>query len=304
MGTIEWFVFGAIFITLFTTDLMTKRGALLRTLIYMSIAIAFGVFIWLERGANDALKYYTTYALEMTLSLDNIFVMSLIFGALQVPREYRERVLLLGILGAVVFRALFLLFGTTLVANFEWLLILAGIFLIWTSAKMLWPSKDGDDGDELDLDRNKVYQFLKKHLPMTDKFHGKKFIHNGHATPLLVALLMIEVADIIFALDSVPASLAVTHDLFLVYTSNMFAILGLRALYSVLEQMVTKFHHLETMIALILGFIGVKVLAAHWPWGEYHVNNMFSLSVVLGAIVAGVVWSLADPKDQATEVIK
>lgn len=315
-----WLIFGAIVAAMFVTDLFLKRGAVIRVLTCIAISIGFGVFIWLQRGQDDALKYFTAYTLEMSLSLDNVFVISLIFGALAIPQYLRERVLLIGIISALVLRGLFIGAGVALVGAFDWLLILAGIFLIWTGSKMVFT----DEPEEVDLEKNRVLKLLRRFVPVTTQIHGGKFFVKPwvevpgtrvvvsenpdapdgperieraeerqlgiHATPLFVALVLVEIADVVFAADSVPASLAVTTDAFLVYTSNIFAIMGLRALYSVLEKMVNAFEHLDKAIAAVLIFIGVKVVAAHTI--HFHVGNLVSLGVVLSLLAVGIIASL------------
>lgn len=300
-----WIIFAAIVTALFVTDLFLKRGALVRVLTYVAIAIGFGAWVWMDRGADDGMKFFTAYALEMSLSLDNVFIISLIFGALAIPPQYRERVLIYGILGALVFRGIFIGFGTVLVGAFDWLLIIAGLFLIYTGAKLVLSH---DEPDEIDLDKNRVFKFLKRIMPVTNEIHGTKlFVRRWgkdgvekftlYATPLFVALIMVEIADVIFAADSVPATFAVTTDPFLVYTSNIFAILGLRALYSVLENAVNAFEHLGKAVAVVLVLIGLKVVAAHTI--HFHIPNAVSLAIVIGTLALGVIASLVTRKPDA-----
>lgn len=296
-----WLLFAGIVTALFLFDLLVKRGAVVRVLSYVLIALAFGAYVWMDRGADAGIKFFTGYTLEMTLSLDNVFVISLIFGALSIPSQYRERVLLIGIVTALVLRGVFIGAGVALVGAFDWLLIICGVFLIYTGIKMLF----SDEPEEVDLEKNRVLKFLKRFLPVTSSlFDGRFFVRkyvvaqSGGApsaprfavTPLFVALVLVEIADVVFAADSVPATLAVTTDPFLVYTSNIFAILGLRALYSVLERMVNAFEHLDKAIAVVLAFIGVKVVAAHTV--HWEIDNALSLGVVLAVLAVGILASL------------
>lgn len=296
----EWAVFGVIVAALFAADLLASealafRGALLRTLVYVASAIAFGGYLWVNRGGGDALKFYTGYVLESSLSLDNVFVMSLIFSALSIPGAMRHRVLLWGVLGALVLRAAFIGAGVALVGRFDWVLLICGGFLIFAGVKAFI----ADGAAEVDLETSRAYRLLQRWVPITHRLHGPRFFANGAATPLFVALVLVEIADLIFAADSVPATLAVTHDPLLVYTSNIFAILGLRSLYVVLESLVSQFEHLGKAVALVLVFIGAKVVLAHpikvgaLDYGVFQIHDGLSLAVVLALLLGGILLSLA-----------
>ncbi|QND84339.1 Integral membrane protein TerC [Chromobacterium vaccinii] len=240
------------------------RDSLKLSAFYIGIGLAFGGWVWWYRGADAGVQYFTGYLLEKSLSLDNVFVISLIFGSMAVPRALQHRVLFWGILGAILMRALMIGAGAALVAEFQWVLLLFGIFLLWAGLKMLF---SGDE-EATPLTEQKFYQWLRRRMRLTPELHGNAFLVRGErhglgkgwwATPLLLTLILVESADLVFAVDSIPAIFAVTQDPFLVYTSNIFAILGLRALYFALAAMVHRFHYLKYALALVLVLIGVKV---------------------------------------------
>ena len=227
---------------------------------YIGIALLFGGGVWYLFGQERAIEYYTGFLVEKSLSMDNVFVFALIFGFLGVPRLYQYRVLVWGILIALVLRALFIGFGAAAVAQWSWILWFFGAFLIITGVKMLFAKEEG----EKSFETNPVLLWMQKHMNLTKEYRGNKFwfYENGKRwfTPLFVALVLVNVADIIFAVDSVPAILAITQDPFVVYTSNIFAILGLRALYFALAAMIHRFHYLKYALALILVLIGIKIV--------------------------------------------
>lgn len=280
------------------------RESLMMSGFYIAIAMLFGAWVWWAQGAANGAAFFTGFIIEKTLALDNIFVISLIFGYLAIPREYQHRVLLWGILGVIVLRAIMIGVGATLVAKFSWVLLIFAAFLIYTGVKMLFVA----DSDP-DISKNPLLGFLRRHLPITDVLHGEHFtikkpdaagVMRRYATPLLVALILVEVADIVFAVDSVPAIFAITTDPYIVYTSNIFAILGLRALYFALAAIIHKFHHLKTAMALVLIFIGGKVFAADLL-GMDKIPAAISLSVTVTLLLGGIVASLVLPqRDQTT----
>lgn len=298
-----WLAFVAIVVTLLVLDLgilhrkereIPASESLMLSAGYIAVAVAFGGFVWWQLGAKPGMDYFTGYLIEKTLSLDNIFVISLIFGALAVPRAYQHRVLFYGILGVVVMRALVIGFGTSLVARFDWVLYLFGGFLILTGIKMLWSAEK-----PAEMAESRILRFLRRHIRLTEGLRGNAFVVREpdpaggrlrwFATPLLLALLMVELADIIFAVDSVPAILAITTDPFIVYTSNIFAILGLRALYFALAASVHRFHYLKYALALVLVFIGAKIFINH-IYGK--LDPAISLGVTMGLLAGGILLSL------------
>ena len=231
---------------------------------WISLAAVFGGAIWLAEGPGHALEFYTGYVLEYSLSVDNMFVFILIFGYFAVPHDLQPKVLLWGILGAVVMRFLFIFVGIQLISAFSWMIYVFGALLIFTAAKMLLQKED----EQVDPGQSFILKLFKKIMPVKADYHGENFFVKENAkwlaTPLFTALLVIEMSDVIFALDSIPAVLGITRDTFLVYSSNIFAIIGLRSLYFLLSGMAGKFPYLKYGISVILFFVGVKMLLSHF----------------------------------------
>lgn len=260
---------------------------------YILIAVAFGGFIWYwfdtrPDGSSPVLDYFTGYFLEKSLSIDNVFVIALIFGYFRIPPALQYRALVLGIVAAIVLRGIMIAAGASLVQNYGWVLFLFAAFLIVTGLRMMFmPEKDPELGE------NALIRFLRRHIRVTERLEGDHFFvrHEGliYATPLFLALVVINVADIVFAVDSVPAILAVTTDTFIVYTANIMAILGLRALYFALSAMVHRFHYLKYAMAAVLIFIGGKIFWSHFIG---HVHPGLSLAITLLLLGGGIVVSL------------
>ena len=306
-----WVAFLAVVIVLLVLDLgvlhrddheIGIRESLLLSLGYVAVGVLFGGFVWWQLGAQPATEYITGYLIEKSLSLDNVFVIASIFGALAVPRQLQHRVLFWGIVGVLVLRALMVGLGAALVAQFEWMLYVFGVFLAVTGVKMLLGSKE-----EPGVDDSALLRWLRRKLPVTPQLEGRAFlVRQAHprtgkpallATPLLLALLMIEFADLIFAVDSIPAIFSITTDPFIVYTSNIFAVLGLRALYFALAAMAHRFHYLKHALALVLVFIGAKIFLVGLI-GK--IPALFSLGVTAALLAGGVLVSLVKtqgPKD-------
>jgi tellurite resistance protein TerC len=297
-----WLAFAAVIIGLLIFDLRMVNGqereASLRENVllssgYIGIALLFGAFVWWQLGAASGTAYFAGYLIEKLLSIDNLFVIAMIFGFLAIPSRYHHRVLFWGILGAVVLRALLIAIGATLVSEYLWVLYLFGAFLLFTGIKM-WISGNRPR----DISDSSLFKFLRRRLRMTVLTGDAFFVRSPdpktnrlvrHATPLFVALCLVEFADVAFALDSIPAVFAITTDPFVVFTSNIFAILGLRSLYFVLGAMVERFEYLRHALALILIYIGGKVLLAD-VLGE--ISPSISLLVTVLIIVGGVLASL------------
>jgi tellurite resistance protein TerC len=264
---------------------------------YIGAGLLFGIFVWYEKGGNAAMDYYTGFLIEKSLSMDNIFVMSIIFTSVGVPRIYQHRVLFWGILGAVVMRALMISVGAAIISEFHWVLYIFSVFLIYTGAKMMKHEEDEDENKEENIKNSKIYKFVEKYLPVTHEIDGAHFItkKNGkkYITPLLFALIIIELMDVVFAIDSIPAIFGITQDVFIVYTSNIFAILGLRALYFLLEAAVNRFVYLKSALAIVLIFIGVKILL---PIFGIHLESWHSLLVTFGLLGGSIFLSLAKEK--------
>lgn len=298
-----WLTFIGIVIALLVFDLgvlhkddheIGVRESLLLSGGYISVALIFGAWVWWYMGAQSGMDYYTGFMIEKSLSMDNVFVIALIFSFFAIPRQYQHRVLFWGILGVIVMRAIMIGLGATLVSQFSWVLYLFGAFLIFTGIKM-WIIADHMP----DIANNPLLKYLKRHLRVTDGLRGNAFWVNEtdpatgkvarFATPLFLALVLIEFVDLVFAVDSVPAIFAITTDPFIVYTSNIFAILGLRALYFALAAMIHRFKYLKYALALVLVFIGSKIFLVGII-GK--IPAVISLSVTFGLIAGGVLLSL------------
>lgn len=307
-----WFSFITLVIGLLAADLgLFHRGAreigvkesLSLSAFYITIGLAFGGWVWWYLGAETGLAYMTGFVIEKSLAMDNIFVIAMIFAAFAIPRQYQHRVLFWGVLGVVVLRGLMIGLGAALVSNYQWVLYVFAAFLVWTGIGM-WRSA----GKEYDVEGSVMLRFLRAKLPITDRLHGERFwvrqtdARTGRlrtfATPLLLALLMIEFVDIIFAVDSIPAIFAITTDPFVVYTSNIFAILGLRALYFALAAMVHRFAYLKHALAVLLIFIGSKIFVADML-GLAKFPPMLSLGITFGILAAGIGWSLWKTREVA-----
>ena len=301
-----WLVFIAIVMFLLALDLgifnrkdheISLRESLYFSAFYISIGVLFGGGIWYFLGREDALLYWTGFVVEKTLSLDNIFVISIIFSYCAIPRLYQHRVLFWGILGVILLRGLAIGIGASVLHQFEWVLYIFAAFLVITGIKMLFV----EDDDEPDLAENRVFKFMHKHFRVTDKLHGNKFYIRQinpetnrkaiYITPLLVTLVMIEFADLVFAVDSIPAIFAITTDTYIVFTSNIFAILGLRALYFVLSALISRFEYLKYALSLVLVFIGAKIILSSML-GIVHISPLVSLWVTVVIIGGGIVFSL------------
>lgn len=280
---------------------VSTRQALGWSAVWLSVALLFGLgfSIWLacnpaygpDIARDKAMEFFTGYVIEKALSVDNIFVFIMIFSFFRIPPELQRRVLLYGVLGAIVLRTLMVWLGALLVSNVHWVLYLFGAFLLITGLKMLKHKENNSD-----LADNKLLNWLKKHLRISDESDGEHFFtrKNGllYATPLFLCLIMIELSDVVFAVDSIPAIFAVTLDPFIVLTSNILAILGLRALYFLLADMIDRFHLLQIALALVLCFVGLKMLIVHW----LHIPPAISLLVVFTILAGGVLLSLLRPQ--------
>ena len=270
---------------------------------YIAIALAFGVWVWIEKGADLGLKYYTGFFIEKALSIDNVFVISMIFAFFAIPAKYQYRTLLWGIIAVIVLRGAMIAGGAALVAEAYWVLYLFAAFLIATGVKMLFA---GDHAP--DISKNPAIRWISTHMRVTPELHGEKFFvkvpdeKTGKlvraATPLFLALVVINLADLVFAVDSVPAIFAITTDTFIVYSSNIMAILGLRALYFALAAMVHRFEYLKYALALVLVFIGSKILIADFRLGGAKFPPLASLGVTIGLIAGGVLFSLWKTRGQ------
>lgn len=300
-----WGVFIAFVLVMLALDLFVFGGrkahkvsvkeAASWSLVWLSLALAFNAGLWWylagtvgpEIADQKALEFLTGYLIEKSLSVDNVFIFLLVFTSFHVKPEYQRRVLIYGVLGAIVMRAVMILAGAWMVQEFSWVLYLFGAFLVVTGMRMLVLAEK-----EPDLTKNPVLKFARKHLPIAEGDHGEKFsiMKDGvrHFTPLFLVLILIEVTDLVFAVDSIPAIFAITTDPFIVFTSNIFAIMGLRALYFLLADVANRFHLLKYGLAMVLTFIGAKMLILPW----YHVPVEASLAIVAVLIGSSVIASL------------
>jgi tellurite resistance protein TerC len=266
------------------------KEALVWSLVWVALAAVFGALVFFFFGRDRALEFAAGYVIEKALSVDNLFVFVVLFSAFQVPQTSQHRVLFWGVLGALLMRAVFIAAGSVLLARFHWLMYLFGGFLVFTAFK-LWREKPGQAPEESPLD-GKIYKWLTRVVPTSSTLDGQRFftVKNGKrlATPLFLVLVLVEVTDLIFAVDSIPAVFAVTSDPFIVFTSNVFAILGLRSLYFVLADFVQRFHYLKPALAIVLGFVGVKMLLM----GVVKVPIWLSLTVICATLAGAVLLSL------------
>ena len=290
-------VFVALAVDLFSDrarERISLRSATRRTLLWIALSLGFNLVIWWWQGGDQAIDFFTGYLIEYSLSVDNIFVFGLIFAYFRVPPRYEHRVLIWGILGALAMRALMIWLGVTLVARFEFVLYIFGAFLLITGLRMLLGKSQS-----LDLEHNFILRTTRRLISVTSDYHGPKFVAlvagRRMLTPLALVLIVIEVMDLVFAVDSIPAVLAITRDTFIVYTSNICAILGLRSLYFLLANLVTRFIFLRIGLAVILCFVGIKMLVEPW----FHLRSWISLLIIAAVLATTTIASLAATRGQA-----
>jgi tellurite resistance protein TerC len=272
------------------SHVITVKESISWTLVWIALALTFNLGIGHFMGNDKALEFLTGYVIEKSLSVDNIFVIALLFSYFSVPPRYQHKVLFWGILGALVMRATMIAVGAKLIAEFAWIIYVFGAFLILTGIKMI-AKQETDIHPEQTL----VVRLFRRFIPVTRDYHDGHFFvrHQGAlmATPLFIALLVVEFTDLIFAVDSIPAIFAVTRDPFIVYTSNVFAILGLRSLYFALAGVLDKFHYLKFGLGLVLTFVGVKMLLGHTPWRiDTHISLAVIVLILTGSVIASLVW--------------
>ena len=306
MGTpLLWFAFNLFVLVAIALDLgvfhrkahkVGFREAALWSIVWVGLAVGFGYFVWHWYGAQRGLEYFTGYVIEKALSVDNLFVFLVIFRAFQVDERVQHRVLEWGIIGALVMRGIMIATGAALVSRFSWILQLFGVFLVYTGLHMLLKRDKA-----VHYERNPIFRFASTHLRVTKDYRGGNFFVRENAklfaTPLVLVLLIVEITDVTFAVDSIPAIFGITRDAFIVYSSNVFAILGLRALYFLLADILDYFRYLSIGLALVLLFIGAKMVLDPW----WHISVKFSLAVVAGVLLATMLISLlAGPKKLGT----
>lgn len=307
-----WLAFLSLVILLLVLDLgllhkqsreIGIRESFLLSAFYIGLGLAFGGFVWVQNGAQAGLEYLTGFVVEKSLAMDNIFVIAMIFGAFSIPRAYQHRVLLYGILGVIILRGIMIAAGAAVVENYHWVLYIFAAFLVFTGIKMLFAADH-----QTDVEANPVLKMLRRYLPITNGLRGEHFMVREpdektgklktFVTPLLLALIMVELADLVFAVDSIPAVFAITTDPFVVYTSNIFAILGLRALYFALAELMNRFVYLKYALSVVLIFIGSKIFVADML-GIAKIPPMLSLSVTVGILAVGIgssLWATRDAK--------
>jgi tellurite resistance protein TerC len=297
-----WVIFNAFVLLMLTLDLgvfhkklhvVSVKEAITWTGVWVFLALCFNVLVYYLFGQTKALEFFTGYVIEKALSVDNIFVFVLIFSYFQIPAIYQHKILFWGIIGALIMRVIFIFAGVALLEKFHWTIYIFGAILIFTGIKMLF-EKD----KKMAPDKNPVIKLFKKIVPTTNELHGDKFFvtinYKKYATPLFVVLIMVEITDLIFAVDSIPAILGVTQDQFIVYTSNVFAILGLRSLYFALANVIDRFKYLAIGLALILVFVGLKMVAVD----IYKIPIHYSLLVIFVILISSVVFSIIKTKKQ------
>ncbi|MCE9518421.1 MAG: TerC family protein [Verrucomicrobia bacterium] len=271
---------------------VTFKESMAWTVVWVTLALLFNLGVWHYMGSQKGLEFFTGYVIEKSLSVDNVFVFALLFSYFAVPALYQHKVLFWGILGALIMRAVMIFLGAALIERFTWIIYIFGAFLILTGIKMIVKREE-----EIHPERNPLVRWFKKLMPVTNDYRGDKLFvrENGirMATPLFIVLLLVEFSDLIFAVDSIPAIFAVTKDPFIVYTSNVFAILGLRSLYFALAGVMDKFHYLKIGLGVVLAFVGVKMLLGHTP---YKIDTLVSLGVIVAVLAASIVVSLLRPK--------
>jgi tellurite resistance protein TerC len=289
----------------------TFKRALTWTIVWISLAAAFAAIIYLAMGYEKTLLFVTGYAIEKSLSVDNMFVFLIIFSALAIPHAYQHKVLMVGILSAIIMRIALILAGVSLLESFHWMIYIFGGLLLFTAIRMIIQKKDEEHGKKkgMTIEKNIAIKIMKKFVPITfelnnDKFLVRKNNINGHkllyATPMLVALVIVEMTDLVFALDSIPAILAITTDSFIVITSNIFAILGLRSLYFLLAGMMEKFYYLKPGLAMILFFVGSKMLVSE----VFEIPIVISLVVIFGILGAALLLSFIRTSQQQAKVMQ
>ncbi|MFN3793533.1 MAG: TerC/Alx family metal homeostasis membrane protein [Chitinophagaceae bacterium] len=300
---IVYTVFGIVLVLALTVDLgilskkntvISIKAALRQTIFWVALALAFFVFMWIEEGQALALEYLSAYLMEWSLSIDNIFVFILIFSSFQVKEKHYSRVLLIGILMAIIFRVIFITVGVALVQRFEWLLYIFGVFLVYTGYKMF----TANDEEAFNPRESKIYRFMQKFLPLVPHDGDGRYVirENGKPayTTLFVVVMMLAAIDLVFALDSIPAVMGISRDNLVIYTSNIFAVLGLRSLFFLLRGAVSRFDYLQQGIAIVLVFIGIKMLGEHYisQWIPKTIMVAISLGMILVCISGSIFYSI------------
>ena len=272
------------------THVVKFREALLSSAVWIALAAVFAVIVYFWHGRAPALEFVTGYVIELSLSVDNLFIFLLIFRYFQVPTVHQHKVLFWGILGALIMRAIFILAGVGLIRQFHWIIYVFGALLVYSGIKLF-----SQENVEIHPEKNPLLRLFRRWIPVTKDYEGAKFFVRRpglYATPLFIVLLVVETTDVLFAVDSIPAILAITLDAFIVYTSNVFAILGLRSMYFALAGMMELFHYLHYGLSLVLIFVGGKMLVSHY----YQIPTELALGIVAGILIISIVASMLHPK--------
>jgi tellurite resistance protein TerC len=310
-GIFFWIVFNVIIFTMLALDLgvfnkrahkISVKEALIWSAVWITLGLIFNIFVYLEFGKTKALQFLTGYVIEYSLSVDNIFVFILIFTYFSVKAQYQHKILFWGILGALVMRGIFIFAGITLINKFHWIVIVFGGFLVFSGIKMLFQKEE----ISVEPEKNRIVKLFRKFFPVTETLHGDSlFIRQNKrlfATPLFLVLLVIESSDLIFAVDSIPAVLAISHDTFIVYTSNIFAILGLRSLYFAVSGIMGLFRFLKVGLAIVLAFVGFKMLASYI---HFEIPILVSLAIIVSILLVSIIASvIIKKKESLPDLIK
>ena len=300
--SILWIIFAVIVVGFLVVDLgflnrkahkIGTKEALIQSAFWIGLSLAFATLIYFMLGHIKTVEFLSAYLTEKMLSVDNLFVILLIFSFFKLDEKYHHKVLFWGIMGAVVFRALFIGVGSIIIEQFAWVLYVFGAILLYTGIKLFTGKKE----EHVDFQHNAVVRYAKKFLRFTENVHGGHFVvkESGkwHFTTMFMVLLLVEATDIIFAVDSIPAAFSITQDPFIVFTSNIFAVMGLRALFFLVENILHKFHHLQKGLSFILIFIGLKMLAGIF---DFHLSPVISFAIILGVLIMSLVLSVIFPK--------
>lgn len=310
-GILFWIVFTIVIVTVLALDLgvlnrnphkIKLREALIWSGVWISIALIFNIFVYFEFGKIKALEFLTGYLIEYSLSIDNIFVFILIFSYFAVKPKYQHKILFWGILGALIMRGIFIFAGVALINRFHWIVIIFGAFLVFSGIKMLFQKSDA----EVEPEKNALVRLFRKFLPVTDTLHEDHLFvkqnYKLYATPLFLVLLVIESTDLVFAVDSIPAVLAISKDTFIVYTSNIFAILGLRSLYFAVSGIMGLFRFLKVGLAIVLSFVGLKMLASYF---HFEIPILISLAIIVLILLVSIIASvIIKKKESLPDLIK
>lgn len=274
------------------------RPALIQSIFWIAISVVFGILVFIFLGQESGAQFMSVYVTEKMLSVDNLFVIMLIFNYFNIEEKFHHRILFWGILGAIIFRAIFILLGTVIISQFHWVLYIFGALLIYTGIKLFSSKKE----EHTDFEKTRIVRLAKRYLSFSTNYHNGKFIvrENGkiHFTILFLIILLVESTDIIFAIDSIPAAFSITQDPFIIFTANVFAVMGLRALFFLLENLLSNFHQLQKGLSFVLIFVGGKMLAGIF---DIHLSSLLSFGIIMTALIMSIVLSIALPQKKTSK---